>query len=353
MKIIFFIHSLRSGGAERVLSLLANDWINHGHDITIAVNDINAVFYPIDSQIKLIDIGIHNKDSSNGFTANIERIKKIKQTITHLDPDVVISFMTAMNIKVTIASKLAKKPVLISERASFDALESRAWRILRRIIYPFSSTLIAQTAQAVKSYDFHSNVKIIENPLTLQSKHLNLQREKIFLSVGTLYSCKGFDMLIEAFSNLTNLEDWKLVILGEGEDRKKLESQIEKSDLSKRVSLPGTVSDVEYHYKKASIFVLPSRTEGFPNALCESMAYGCASIAFDCLTGPSEIIHHPQNGILVEAENIHKLSQAMQELADNPERRKAMSKDSVKLADRLSIDTISNKWFEAIESAIH
>jgi GalNAc-alpha-(1->4)-GalNAc-alpha-(1->3)-diNAcBac-PP-undecaprenol alpha-1,4-N-acetyl-D-galactosaminyltransferase len=349
MKVVFFIHSLRSGGAERVLSLLANDWLNYGHDITIAVNDINEVFYPVNTQISIIDIGVQHKGIAKGITANIARVRKIKQTITDTNPDIVISFMTTMNIKVTLASKLAKKPIIISERTSFDALKSRAWRTLRRVIYPHSSALIVQTAQAAKSYDFLSNLEIIENPLILQNKHLNLKREKIILAVGTLYSVKGFDMLIDAFSKLRNLDDWKLVILGEGEDREKLEDQIKQLDLSKKVLLPGTVSDVEFHYKKASIFVLSSRTEGFPNALCESMANGCPSIAFDCLTGPSEIINHPHNGILVEAENIPELTQAMQELADNPEKRNSISKESKKLADRLSINTISSKWFETID----
>lgn len=348
MKVVFFIHSLRSGGAERVLGLLANDWVNQGHDITIAANDINEVFYPINSQINILDIGVQHKGITKGITANIARIQKIKQTITDTDPDIIISFMTTMNIKVTLASKLAKKPIIISERTSFDAMKSRAWRTLRKVIYPYSSALIVQTTQAAKSYDFLTNLKIIENPLVLQDKHRNFKRKKIILAVGTLYSIKGFDMLIDAFSKLKNLDDWKLVILGEGEDREKLENQIDQLDLSKSVSLPGTASDVEYHYKEASIFVLSSRTEGFPNALCEAMAYGCPSIAFNCLTGPSEIINHPHNGILVEAENIPALTQAIQDLADNPKKRMAISKESVKLADRLSIHTISNKWFETI-----
>jgi glycosyltransferase involved in cell wall biosynthesis len=174
-------------------------------------------------------------------------------------------------------------------------------------------------------------------------------REKIVLGVGTLIPLKGFDMLIKAFAKLEE-DEWKLVILGEGPDREELQNLIDELGLRDKVSLPGITKDVERYYKKASIFVLSSRTEGFPGVLCEAIGYGCASIAFDCLTGPSDIIEQNVNGILVEPENINKLSQEIQKLVYDPELRSCLSANSQEITLLLDIKTISNEWILLFDS---
>ena len=116
--------------------------------------------------------------------------------------------------------------------------------------------------------------------------------------------------------------------------------------------MPGISSDVELHYKKASIFVLSSRGEGFPNVLCEAMGYGCPSISFDCLTGPSDIIKHNENGLLIQAEDVNALSDSIQNLMCNQNKRKLLSSNAFKISENLDIEKISNKWLEHINKVI-
>lgn len=352
MKILFVIHSLRSGGAEKVLSLLANDWRKKGHEITIAMNNTENTFHHIEDSIQILNIGLEQKGIAKEIIGNIKRIQKLKSTINAVNPDVTIAFMTSSCILTTIAARLTKKPLINSEHTNFFSLRSKPWRLLRRIIYPYADALIVLTSHDKAEYHFHENVHIIENPLIMTNNHKNLIREKIILVVGSLELVKGFDMALKAFSCLRKADEWKLIILGEGNERFNLEKQAKKLNIFEKVQFKGVVSDVEQYYKKASIFVLSSRSEGFPVALCEAMAYGCPPVAFNCLTGPSDIIDHDNNGLLVEPNNIEALSENLQNLIDNPKKREFLSKNAEKIKNRLNIDGISKEWFKVIQSTI-
>ena len=354
MKILFVIHSLTSGGAQRVMSLLSNDWVKKGHDVSIVtiIGD-DTPFYKLDDSVELIGLNVASESKSikDALFGNYKRMLAIKGVISESNPDIVIPFMTTTNILTILAAKLAKKPIIVSEHNNFYFVTSKVWRPLRRIVYLFSDALTVLTEYDREKYDFHSNVHIVPNPLVLEHNHKNIQRKKMILAVGRLHRDKGFDLLLKAFSQL-NAKGWHLVILGEGPERANLEKQADELKIEKNASLPGRVADVEVYYKKASIFVLSSRNEGFPMTLIETMGYGCASVAFDCLTGPSDIIDHNKNGMLVEAENIDKLSESIQYLIDQPKKREELGESAKKIIDRLNIETITMKWFKIINEVL-
>ena len=129
--------------------------------------------------------------------------------------------------------------------------------------------------------------------------------EPIILGIGRLARQKGFDLLLPAFAS-TGLADqgWRVVILGEGEDRKALAQLSDDLGLSGSVEMPGHVSDVAGWIARSRIFALPSRYEGFPNALLEAMHLGTASVSFDCPSGPRDLIEHGVNGLLIQAEDV-------------------------------------------------
>ena len=355
MKILFVIYSLGFGGAQRVMSLLSNGWINEGHNISIVtIKKDDTPAYKLDNAIELIHLNVASESESvkDALTGNYKRIVALRRIISENNPDIVISFLTSTNILTILAAKLAKKPVIVSERNNFYALSSKVWRTLRQMVYPFSDALIVQTEHDREKYDYHSNVHVVLNPLVLEHDHKNIQRQKMILAVGRLVKVKGFDLLLKAFSQL-NAREWRLVILGEGLERANLEKQVDELKIEKNVSMPGRVTDVEQYYKKASIFVLSSKSEGFPNALIEAMGYGCASVAFDCLTGPSDIIDDNKNGILVEAENINNLSKGIRYLIDQPKKREELGENAKKIVDELNIEIITIKWFKAIKEVLH
>ena len=166
------------------------------------------------------------------------------------------------------------------------------------------------------------------------------------LGVGRLEEQKNFKLLIKVFSQIQT--DWKLFIAGDGTQKEELEKMIKKDN----IKLIGIRKDIFDFYKKASIFVLSSKKEGFPNALIEAMACGCACVAFDCPYGPSEIIENYKNGILVENQNEEKLKEAIELLIKDENLRKKLAKEAVKVKEKYSIEKIADGWENAIEEVL-
>ena len=358
MKIAFIISSLGSGGAERVLSLMANYWAQKNYSIIVITLDNSTPFYLLEDGIKLEPLSLLKNSVSvfSGIANNVTRIKIIRKKLIEIDPDIVISFMTETNIISTIGCRIINKPIIIAERISYDFLKSRAWVGLRKLIYRFSNALIVQTRYDQEKYHRFSNTFVVNNPLNLKEmiidKHNNKNiEEKNILAVGRLNRQKGFDRLIKAFSHLER-KDWKLAIIGEGSERSNLEKLISDLNLEDYVSMPGRTKAIEKWYQKSSIFVLSSRTEGFPNVLCEAMAYGCACVSFDCSAGPNEIITDKVDGYLVKNGDINALSAKIDFLINNLEERRRIGKEAMKISDRLNIDNIMSSWDKIIENIL-
>jgi GalNAc-alpha-(1->4)-GalNAc-alpha-(1->3)-diNAcBac-PP-undecaprenol alpha-1,4-N-acetyl-D-galactosaminyltransferase len=350
MKILFVIYSLRSGGAEKVLTMLANHMATLNFDVTIVTFSKEKPFYKLNDNINLLQID--HKITKKGLLQKVHflfsKIRLQTKIFKEINPDVIISFITLTNNFSIIAAKLAKIPIIVSEHTNYKRFYKKPSGIIRRLIYPFANEVVILTSYDKQYYKkFIENLHVIKNPLILENIYCNINRENIILAVGTLYDVKGFDMLIEAYSKIKN-KHWKVKIVGEGKDREKLQSEIDKKELTDNIELVGLQKDVEKFYKQASIFVLSSRAEGFPGALCESLGYGCASIAFDCISGPNEIIKNNRNGILVEANNTNKLASTIDNLINNKKQREYLSKNACKITDELSIENISNQWINIL-----
>ncbi len=348
MKLCFVIYSLGNGGAERVLTTLAN-YFSEKNEVCIATFNEEAPFYPLHEKISILSIqsAAHSNNTLIALKNNAKSVRKLTKVLQKEDPDVVISFMTTCNIIATLAAKAVGKPIVISERIHYDFLTSKIWRGLRRVIYPLADHLVVQSQYDMQKYHFVKNRSVILNPLFFKQTVRNT-REHIILAVGRLDQQKGFDMLIEAYSRLQT--DWKLWIVGEGAERKNLEKLITEKSLQGCVLLPGRTDKILEHYRKASIFVLSSRTEGFPNALAEAMACGCAVTAFDCKTGPSDMIENGVNGLLVKNGDIDALAESLQRLIDNAHLRDKLSTEAVKIGRKLHLQTIGDQWLNLIQS---
>ena len=346
MKIGFVIYSLGSGGAERVLVNLAN-FLSKKYEVYIFTFSNDDSFYELDENITHIKLNLA-QNSKNKFETilNIfKRIKTLRDNFKNLD--IVISFMTHTNILSIIASKLANKKIIISERIEYNFYGEKI-NLLKRIFYPLAYYLVVLTKQDKKNYKFVKNVELIPNPIDVPL--CKGKKEKIILAVGRLDKQKGFDTLIEVFSNINS--DFTLYIVGEGKERKNLEDLIEKLNLENKVFLVGKQKKIHKWYEKASIFVLSSKKEGFPNVLLEAMACGWACIAFDCPTGPREIIDNMKNGILVENQNKEKLKEAIELLIKDKNLRGKLSKEAIKVREKYSIEKIGEKWEKIIQKLV-
>ncbi|WRV84187.1 glycosyltransferase [Acinetobacter baumannii] len=142
------------------------------------------------------------------------------------------------------------------------------------------------------------------------------KENKIILAAGRLTYQKGFDLLLKIWGNIyRDYPDWRLLIVGEGEDRADLENFIQDNEI-KNVQLPGRTQDIDSYYRQASIFCLSSRFEGLGMVLLEAQAYGLPIVSFDCDVGPSEIISDSLNGFLVKNNDTKAFEVKLRKLID-------------------------------------
>ena len=349
MKILFVIGTMSSGGAERVISEMSNYWAKKGWDISIATigaTNNRKDFYPLHSSIKRVDLSV----KSYKFKINIPIVLwKIRTFVKKEKPDVVISFITQSNIIVLLALIGLKVKKIISDRA--DPYKEQVGFFPKRVTYPLCDTLVIQTDGVKKFYEKIPSLKIvtIPNPISKptieKNKSFNFNNPTI-VAMGTLKKIKGFDILINAFANIEKkYPNWNLVIFGEGRDRLVLEELIEEYNLQNRISLPGVIDNPRNTISDASIFVLSSLKEGFPNVLIEAMSVGLSCISFDCNFGPDEIIDNNKNGILIETGNQKALQDAIEKLINSKTLRDKLGnrakKDSM---DKYYIDNIMKEW---------
>jgi len=173
------------------------------------------------------------------------------------------------------------------------------------------------------------------------------------LSIGRLVPQKGFDQLLAAFSGLVGrFPEWRLVILGEGPMRSNLEEMCDNLGLKGQVTFSGTITITEHLLRCAKIFVLPSRYEGFPNALLEAMAAGMAVVSFDCPTGPREMIEPGTNGVLVPLGKISLLESSLAELMSDPQKRARLGDRARLVRELYSLAEISRQWMQVLDDQI-
>lgn len=208
------------------------------------------------------------------------------------------------------------------------------------------------TEEDAKSWNMLTNKVVIPNPLTnFPNVHAN-PMSKIVISVGRYDPVKGFDMLIDAWAMVAKEHpEWTLKIVGPG-DKKRYMEQVVRLGLEEKISCLGPTDKVSDEMAKASLYVLSSRSEGFGLVLIEAMAVGLPCVAFSCSPGPRSIVAHLQNGMLVEKNNITKMSEAICYMIDHDKERELFSKQAMSDSKRFHLANIMNEWIILFENLI-
>ena len=335
-KILIFIHSLKGGGAERICSYLANHWAGSEADVLLVTIDSPSLDdYELDLDVARVslDMAVESTSPFAAVANNLRLICKLRSVLKKSEADVAISFMTRANIVCAVACIGARAFHIASER-NYPALDNhgRFWNTLRKQTYRFANVVVAQTEKGRLWLDNETsarNVVAIPNPVVYPLPggeglvpEYDIPVGRMILAVGRLSPQKQFDQLMNAFATLAGgLDNWQLVIVGEGQERDKLVALSVSLGIKNRVHLPGRVKAVSMWYRRADIFVLSSKYEGFPNALVEAMSYGLPVISYDCDTGPAELIESGVNGYLVENNNEVELYKKLEKLAIDSELR--------------------------------
>lgn len=360
------IHSLKGGGAERVTADLSSYWVQRGYRVTVVTqSDPTADAYALHPAVERHALGLARESAGtvSGLWANFRRVWTLRQLIHRQQPTLVLGMMTTSSILAIIAARGHSCRVIATEHTHPPAQRlSPMWQRLRRWAYPQATGVVALTsgtASWLKQHVPGSRVTVIPNavrwPIGRQEPvaepPLRQDRQRL-LAVGRLHPVKGFDLLIRAFHSIAHrFPAWDLAILGEGESRPSLQAQIDELGLSQRISLVGRVGNVGEWYLQSDLYVLSSRVEGLSNTLLESMASGLAPVAFDCPTGPREIIRNGIDGVLVNpADDEEALAAHLSDMMAHPEKRKAYARRAVDVRDRFSTARVMALWSHLFES---
>ncbi len=368
--LILVCNSLDAGGIERVVSTLANAWNRQGRNICVVTLHDRRRFYPLDPGVQhlIVDrarvtrlvefwkklnlrlegarlarpwlLTILGGPLYHLFAENLYRLSfhsflayeawALGRVLKRVESPVVISFGTSVNIMTLKATRGLGRRVIISERGNpARLLEMKLWNHLSQKLYRDANLVTANTQDALErmvAFVDRQKLAFVPNPLAPRNGNGGgngySTKAPFVLSVGRLVWDKAHDILLDAFAHLGDeLSDWRLSIVGDGGRRNDLREQAERLGIAGRVDWHGLVSDPHVFYQAASIFVMPSRIEGMPNALLEAMSCGLPVIVTDGAPGPLELVEDGLTGLVVPVNNAGALARALLRLTRDHEMR--------------------------------
>ena len=372
-KILVFIGSLTSGGAERVaVSLSKYLSVSEKFEVVfVTLDGYRSDFYTLHHSVKRIAMDMSGATAGMGkYLMNLRRMIAFRKIVRAEKPDIVLGMITRHAVISILACILLPVKVVVSERNYPGKRKNHSmWEILRKYTYRYADAHVVQTskiAEWLRENTKSTNIHIIPNSISwplenfepiLAPSDFVKQDEKLIIAAGSFKEQKGFDLILDAIPGvLEKHPEWKLVILGGRVDedeknsgdlvREQLMSLIAEKHLENRVLLPGKAGNMTEWYQRADIFVLSSRFEGFPNVLLEAMASGTACVSFNCDTGPADLIQHGINGMLVEELNTKELGMTVYEVMNQPGLRKKLADNAIKVRNTFSEEKIMKLWIE-------
>ena len=356
MRLTLVIASLGRGGAERTASVLASAWAERGFNVTIVTLEGDLTAFPLHPAVVQRHLNLRNgkaKHIFHGLVRNLRMVRALRNALRDLEPHVIISFMDISNILALLAASGLDTRVMVTEHVhpAYHYIGWH-WRMLRRFLYHRADALVC-VSRPILDW-FQTNLRItgyvIPNPIALAPwpEHLGQTRDQgrhLIVGMGRLIEQKGFDLLLASFAQVAaRHSDWSLKVIGEGPLRGQLEALSQQLSLTGQVEFTGALADPFPTLRAADLFVFSSRFEGFGNALCEAMACGVAAISFDCPSGPSEIIRHGIDGVLVPAEDVTALASAMDDLMCDATKRETFGRRARDVLNRFGVDGVLSRW---------
>jgi len=359
-RILITLPRLSGGGAERVMINLGNKFSKMGYNVYFLLLSNEGEFSKNVSE-KINVVVLNKRSFKSAIFPMIKSMNIIK-------PEVIISTLWQMNLIVLMSQfflKERKKTKIIIREANnlnieldtLSFLKKRIYKSIYKFLYKYSDKIVVQCDEMKERtqmlLDSKTQMKVIRiyNPILskeiaeLGNKENPFEyKDKInIIAIGRLEFQKGFDLLIQSFSLIKN-QKIHLTILGDGTQKEQLLYQIKKFDLDEYIDLKGFEPNPYKYIKNADIFVLPSRFEGFPNVLLESLCLNTFIISYECPSGPKEIIQNEDIGTLVPPQDIIALSNAINQAIN--EKKYKSHNDSNLVSQHYDISYIARIWEE-------
>lgn len=349
MKITFVTATLTSGGSERVMSIVANKMQERGYEVEIICLNDQIVFYPINEGIKITHVEVEA-----GTKSLPKKLWWFRKHIQKTRPDVVIAFMVSV-YTVTLLALIGIDIPVISSVRNDPAYSNLRKKITRKLLLPRSAHIVVQTQQIKKFFNksIQNMTTVIYNPVN--EKVFKLQpakKENRIISVGRLYPQKDQKTMIEAFANVSEHHpDWKLVIFGEGPERKALESLVERLKVKDKVILPGRSENIIDELNKSKIFCLSSIYEGMSNALVEAICVGLPIVTTK-VSGTEELINNGENGFIVNIGDKESMVKALTKIIEDENLQNQFAEKNKAQSIKFETNTIVNQWEDLVNSVV-
>lgn len=350
------------GGAQRVVSNLCHGWIRRGWDVHLLVVSGDTAAFPVPVEVKQHVLAArHKRRGLPGIWDNWQHVRALGRVVRAERLEAVLAVSAVANVHLAQAD-LPSHVVRVGSEHSYSPHFPLPFykERFRQWAYPKLDAVVCPTREAAadlaRAYP-GARTKGIPNWLTWPlpkgdgtfGAAIGRPSRKVFLACGRFDKLKGYSRLIALFGGLRHrLPDWDLVIVGDGEDRERLQAQVAQAELGDRVFFPGWVADMESAFRSADLFLFPSVSEGFALVLAEAMACGLPCVSYDCKVGPAEIIRHDTDGILIPVGDEEAFSAAMLRLAEDEVERRRLASACPQILERLSEDAIQPLWAEVL-----
>lgn len=340
-RIAIVTSGLGAGGAEQVIAQIARHWSDADHDVEIVTFDRpgDLVFNDFPAGVTLHRLGVQGV---------ARRVTALRLLLARRKPDLVVSFLTKINLVAALACMGTGIRLICSERNNPERQQAHPlWNVALRAAYRRADAIVCQTDAVRRCFTpaLRGRLVTIANPVPLPDVARPAEPGTRISAVGRLTHQKGFDRLLNAFATLARRHPtWTLDIWGEGPDRAALEARIGAFDLTGRVHLRGLSPQPRSWVGETDIFVLSSRYEGFPNALGEAMAAGLPVVAMDCDFGPADMVDHGRSGLLVAEDSDAALAEQIEVLIADPELRERLGRGARIAMDRFRAERILRQW---------
>ncbi len=361
---------MQLGGAQRVMAQLCRHLVDAGHDTTLITLESSAAapFFSLPDGLAVRQLGRASEAATGlGRAWRVACwVRDLRRALKDLQPDVIISFIDLTNVMVLAAARGLGCPVIASERTDpHHHAIGRTGSMLRRLTYPTAARIVVQTSRAAEFFDapLASRVAIIPNPVSPAARHATSDAPAAdgrwrITSLGRFSPEKGFDLLIDAFARIApEFPAWDVLLHGEGPERDRLQATIASLGLADRIRLLRPVRDVGVTLGQTHVFALPSRYEGFPNALGEAMAAGLPCIAFRGVSGVEDLIEHDACGVLADHaasrdETVASLAAALSRLLREPETRVRFGTAARQRVKDFAPASVLARWDALLESVV-
>ncbi len=333
-KVALFLSHLQGGGAERVLVTLANQFAACGHAVDFILAQRQGVYLKeLSPQVNLVDLGARRMALA---------LMPLTRYLRQQHPAGILSSLPYPNMVSILAARLARfEGSVVVREANTPSYRTREASLLKdrlleplivRYGYRYADWVVAVSRGVLHDLQHRARLPagrlaLIYNPAYTR-RVLELREQPVehpwfapdqppvVLSVGRLDPQKDFETLLKAFAQVRSQRAVRLMVLGEGPLRPQLESLAQQLGIADSVSLPGFVENPFAYMRRAALFVLSSRFEGFPNVLVQALACGCPVVSTDCLSGPAEILDGGRYGHLVPVGDADALARAMLRVLD-------------------------------------